>query len=213
MTAGQRMVADDGYEVMLFPLPYMYISQGENESFSHAGILAIDFMGWNAQGRVYDAPLYAPCSCKCVAIIDPSNNGRIFQSLDKVHTPSGLQYVTFMCFHDNNPIANVGDVFIQGNVFAHTGVAGNVTGDHTHFNTANGAFNPLNYWENVPPDGNGQLVNSNHIYDICYVNDTVLVYDYGYNWVDYSGGLLPTEKKREKFPWVLYARKLRDKRC
>ena len=128
MVAGQKMVADDGKEVMLFPLPYMNISQGELETFSHAGILAMDFLGWDADGR------------ECKAIIDPSNNGRIFQSLDMVHTPNGLQYVTFMCFHDNNPIALVGSRYEQGDIFAHTGTAGGVTGDHTHFNTANGGF-------------------------------------------------------------------------
>ena len=213
MTAGQRMVADDGKEVMLFPLPYMVISQGENESFSHAGILAIDFLGWDANGRVLSCPMYAPCSCTCKATIDVNNNGRIFQSNDVVHTPNGLEYVTFMCFHDNNPIASVGDTFVQGEVFAHTGSTGpGVTGDHTHFNTANGLFNPNNYWENVPPDGHGELVNSEHIYEICYVNDTVLIQDYGYNWVEYSGGHTPvTGYKASKFPWVLYANKLRNK--
>lgn len=212
MVAGERLVGRDGKEVMLFPLPYMYISQGEFETFSHAGTYNIDFMGWDQNGRVYQAPMYAPCSCRCVAIIDTYNNGRIFQSLDRVHTPNGLQYVTFMCFHDNNPIANVGDVFTQGDLFAHTGTAGGVTGDHTHFNTANGSFNPNNYWEHVPPDGYGELVNSTHIYDICYVNNTVLVYDYNYNWVDYQGGVTPSNRKKDRFPWVLYARKQRDKR-
>lgn len=205
------MVASDGKEVMLFPLPYMYISQGENESFSHAGILAIDFLGWDANGRVYNAPMYAPCSCRCVATIDAYNNGRIFQSIGQVHTPSGLKTVTFMCFHDNNPIAMIGSTFTQGDIFAHTGTAGGVTGDHTHFNTANIAFNPLNYWENVPPDNHGELVGSSHIYDTCYVNDTVLVYPYSYNWQTFSGGITPSGFKT-KFPWVLYARKLRDKR-
>ena len=44
MVAGQKMIANDGKEVMLFPLPYIYISQGENESFSHGGILAIGLL-------------------------------------------------------------------------------------------------------------------------------------------------------------------------
>lgn len=211
MVAGERLVANDGKEVMLFPLPYMYISQGELETFSHAGILAIDFLGWDSNGRVYNAPMYAPCTCRCVATIDVNNNGRIFQSLDRVHTPNGLQYVTFMWFHDNNPIANVGDTFTQGDLIGHTGTAGNVTGDHTHFNTANGSFNIFNYWQLVPPDNNGELVNSAHIYDICYVNDTVLVEDYNYSWLTYSGGITPTNKK-STFPWVLYSKKLRDKK-
>ena len=211
MTAGEKMVASDGKEVMLFPLPYMYISQGENESFSHAGILAIDFLGWDANGRVYNAPMYAPCTCTCVAEIDAYNKGRVFQSVGQVHTPSGLKTVTFMCFHDNNPIAMVGSRFNQGDIFAHTGTAGGVTGDHTHFNTANIAFNPLNYWEHVPPDNHGELVGSSHIYDTCYVNDTVLVNDYGYNWQVYQGGVTPTGRRKGKFPWVLYANKLRNK--
>ena len=206
------MVGSDGFEVMLFPLPYMNISQGENESFSHAGILAIDFLGWDSNGRVYQAPMYAPCSCRCVATIDAYNNGRIFQSLDRVHTPSGLTYVTFMCFHDNNPIAMVGSTFTQGDIFAHTGTAGGVTGDHTHFNTANVVFNPLNYWENVPPDNHGELVGSSHIYDTCYVNDTVIINGYGYDWKEYSGGVTPGDLKKKKFPWFLYSRKLRNKR-
>ena len=212
MVAGERLVANDGKEVMLFPLPYIYISQGEYESFSHAGILAIDFLGWDSNGRVYQAPMYAPCSCRCVATIDASNKGRIFQSIDPVHTPNGLQYVTFMWFHDNNPIASVGDTFTQGDLIGHTGTAGYVTGDHTHMNMANGAFNPNNYWEHVPPDNNGELVNSAHIYDICYTNDTIIVNGYGYNWREYSGGHTPTERIRGKFPWVLYARKFRNKR-
>ena len=209
MTAGQRLLANDGKEVMLFPLPYMVISQGENESYSHAGILAIDFLGWNSNGRVYNAPLYAPCSCRCVATIDVNNNGRIFQSLDRVHTPSGLRYVTFMCFHDNSPIASVGDVFTQGSLIAHTGTAGYVTGDHTHFNTANGQYAG---WENVPPDNNGELIHSSHIYNTCYVNDTVLLSDYGYNWRTYSGGVTPpTIIPQTKFKWVLYTKKIRKR--
>lgn len=202
------MVGKDGYEVMLFPLEYLYITQGENEGFSHAGILAIDFVEWSNNGQVLNAPLYAPCSCKCVAIIDMYNNGRVFQSLNKVHTPDGLKKVTFMCFHDNNPIASVGDTFNQGDIFAHTGTAGGVTGDHTHFNTAYGVYAG---WENVPPDNHGELINSSHIYETCYVNDTIIVNGYGYNWKEYSGGIVPGDLKKKKFPWFIYSRKLRNK--
>ena len=206
MQAYQRMVANDGYEVMLFPLPYINISQGENGSYSHQGTLNIDFLGWGPNGRIYDAPMYAPCSCKCVATIDAYNNGRIFQSLNRVHTPNGLQYVTFMCFHDENPIASVGDTFNQGDLFAHTGTAGGVTGDHTHFNCANGQYAG---WEQVPPQNHGQLVNSTHIYDICYVNDTVIIDGYNYNWIEYTGSL---QEKKHKFPRFIYSKKLRKQK-
>lgn len=209
MKAGEKLKAKDGKEVMLFPLPYMYITQGEGEAFSHAGTYNIDFVGYGANGVIEKAPIYAPCSCKCVATIDASANGRVFQSVDRVHTPDGLQYVNFLFFHDETPIANIGDKFKQGDLIAHTGIAGYVTGDHTHFNTAIGKYAG---WEHVPPDNNGQLINSTHVYDICYVNDTVLVNDYNYNWITYSSGVSPSRYKKSKFPWVLYARNLRDKR-
>lgn len=212
MTKGQKLLAPDGYEVMLFPLPFLKVTQGENGSYSHRGTYNIDFVGYNKNGRVYKAPMYAPCSCKCVATIDAYNKGRIFQSLKKVHTPNGLQYVTFMNFHDNNPIAKVGDTFEQGQLYAHTGTAGVGTGDHTHLNCANGKYYG---WEQVPPDGHGQLKNSTHIYNICYVNDTVIVDGHMYPWKKYSGGITPPtpeeEKKKHKFPWVLYAEKLRKR--
>lgn len=212
MLKGQTLKASDGHEVMLFPLPYMYISQGENGSYSHQGTLNIDFIGYSKSGRVYKAPMYAPCSCKCVKTIDSYNKGRIFQSLDKVWTPKGLQYVTFMNFHDNNPIAKVGSKFKQGELYAHTGTAGGVTGDHTHFNAAKGKYAE---WEKVPPKNHGQLVNSTHIYDICYVNDTVLKKDYGYPWKTYNVSptpVVPTISEIDRFPWVLYARKFRKTR-
>ena len=212
MQKNQKLIASDGYEVMLFPLPYMKITQGENGSYSHRGTYNIDFVGWGKSGRIYKAPLYAPCSCKCIGTIDSYNKSRIIQSINKLHTRNGLQYVTFMNFHDNNPIARVGSTFKQGELYAHTGTAGVGSGDHTHFNCANGKYAG---WEQVPPDGHGQLKNSTHIYNICYVNDTVIVDGYMYPWKNYNGGIIPPtpedEKKKHKFPWVLYAEKLRKR--
>lgn len=211
MIAGQRLIANDNKEVMLFPLPYIYISQGENGSYSHQGTLNIDFLGWDSNGRVYNAPMYAPCSCRCVHIVSGADNGRVFQSLDEVHCADGnLRYVTFMFYHDNNPIASVGDTFTQGDLIGHTGTAGNVTGDHTHFNTAYGTYDGF---VNVPPMNWSELKNSSHIYETCYVNDTVIVEGLGYNWVNYTGPTPPLPTiKRSKFPWVLYAKRLRQKR-
>lgn len=199
MTAGQRMIASDGYEVMLFPLEYMYISQGEGGSTSHGGTLNIDFLGWDANGRVYNCPMYAPCSLECVAILSSQNNGRVYQSLDKVHTPNGLQYVSFLLMHDETP-PSVGDTFTQGDLFAHTGNYGQSTGDHSHMNGADGIYTGYS-----TVSGHVQLNNTTHIYDLCYVNDTVLIQDYGYNWEDYQGGTELSNKKG--FKWVLFGRK------
>lgn len=206
----ERLIAQDGYEVMLFPLEYMYISQREGGSYSHLGTLQMDFLGWDANGRVYNCPYYAPCTCRCVATTDASTNNRVYQSTDMVHLADGtLSYVTFEMAHDNLPIHNVGDTITQGQMLGHTGTATGV-GDHVHFQTARGLYAG---WEQVPPNNNWQLVNEMHIYDACYVNDTVIVDGEDYNWVTYQGGITPEEekKKRKKFPWRIYARKLRER--
>lgn len=210
MRANQRLVASDGYEVMLFPMEYMYISQGEGGSFSHD--LAMDFLGWGPTGRVYSCPYYAPCSCKCVAHWGSSDNAT-WESLDLVHCADGtLRKVTFCFNHDPFPPA-VGTVKTQGELIGHSGTAGFATGDHIHFNTAYGDY------QGYAPISSGsqyyQLRNSSHIYQTCYVNDTNKIVDYGYNWVDYTGPTPPpppTITTKKKFPWVLYARKFRERR-
>lgn len=208
MRSGQKLVAQDGYEVMLFPLEYMYMSQGEGGSGSHANTYSMDFLGWGRNGRIYRCPVYAPCSCKCVNVNwSPSSGSRVFQSLDKVHCPDGyFGIITFNTVHDNSPLSSLNQVFQQGDLIAHTGTAGNVTGDHLHFNTASGVYDGF---YNVGT-GHYQLKNSTHIYDTCFVNDTDIRYGMGYNWQIYNGGITPSYKKY-KFKWVLYANKLRER--
>ena len=61
--------------------------------------------------------------------------------------------------------------------------------------------------------GHYDLTNRWHLYDSLYINDTIIAYDgHDYPWKTWSGpgpGPTPTPGKRTKFPWVLYARKLR----
>ena len=211
MRANQRLVAADGYEVMLFPLEYMNASQEEGGGYSHAGTLQMDFLGWGASGRIYNCPYYAPCSCSCVATTDSSTHNRVWQSDNMVHLADGtLGYVTFEVAHDNNPPYNVGISVRQGTLIGRTGTAGFVTGDHVHFQCARGTYVG---WEQVPPNNNWQLINEMHIYDACYVNDTVIVNGYNYNWRIWDGPVPPPveETTKKKFPWVLYARKFRDR--
>jgi hypothetical protein len=188
----------------------MVISNPEGAT-SHAGTLQIDFLGWDANGRVLNCPYYAPCTCRCVDITDSSTNNRVYQSTNMVHLADGsLSYVTFEMAHDNFPITTIGTIINQGDLLGHTGTAGYVTGDHLHYQCARGTYAG---WEQVPPDNNWQLVNEMHIYDACYVNDTVIIDGEGYNWRVYTGPIPPPteEKKRKKFPWVLYANKFRER--
>lgn len=203
----ERLIAADGYEVMLFPLEYLYMSQDEGGDYSHAGTLAMDFLGWNSLGRVYQCPYYAPCSCTCIASTESAN--RIWQSDNPVHLANGsLSVVSWVVAHDNNP-PSVGTHLTQGQLMGHTGTAGFVTGDHLHLNIAQGAYAN---WEQVPPNNNWQLRNSIHVYDACFVNDTVIVQGYGHNWIDYTGPTPVTRDKKKGFPWACLSRRIRERR-
>lgn len=205
MVAGQRLVASDNKEVCLFPLEYMNISQGENGQYSHQGTLNIDFVGWGSNGRILQCPYYAPVSCTCVAG-GGVDNWRVFTSNDVVHLADGsLSKITWVQMHDNNP-PSVGDTFTQGDLIGHTGTAGNVTGDHVHFNFALGNYAG---WETVS-SGQTQLKNSMHMYNACYINDTIIINDENYPWQTYVGPIPPTPTfKKNKFPWFIIARKKR----
>lgn len=197
MVANERLVASDGYEVLLFPLEYMNISQGEHT-------LAIDFLGWGANGRILQCPYYAPCSCTCIG--SSGNDNRIWQSNNKVHYADGsLDYVCWVQAHDDNPLS-VGTVLSQGDLLGHTGTTGQTTGDHLHLNVAYGTYDG---WD--PQTGNTRLKNSIHIYDAMYINDTTIINDEGYNWRTYTGPIPPISTNKTNFKWVLYAKKLRSK--
>lgn len=202
----QRLVADDGYEVLLFPLEYMYMSQDEGSDFSHAGTYNMDFLGWGSNGRIYNCPYYAPCKCRLI-YRNTSSAYNIWNSTDLVHTPLGLMKVCFMVVHDDNLPYTLGTVLNQGDLLGHTGSSGEATGDHLHLNVASGNYDGQ---EQVPPNNAWQLKNSKHIYDMMYVNDTVIVRGFNHPWRTYSEGVFNDLKS--KFPWVLYSRKLRGKR-
>ena len=86
MKAGQKLVAEDGYEVALFEMPYMNISQDEGGSYSHQNTYNIDFLGWGANGRINNAPIYAPCTMKVVDrwLNYDGGNNVVFESVKKV---------------------------------------------------------------------------------------------------------------------------------
>lgn len=212
MLAGEKLKATDDYEVMLFPLEYMNISQDEYGGTSHPGTLNMDFLGWGANGRIMRCPYYAPCTCKLVSSTgDPPNNMIIWESVDKVHLADGtLDYVCWQVGHDNSPPYTLpGTVIQQGALMGRTGDYGPfVTGDHLHFNVARGHYAGFEQ----TASGYYQLKNSMHIYDGCYVNDTVIIQGYNHDWKTFDGGITPSpsdEPKKKRFPWVLYARKLR----
>lgn len=209
MLANHRYVGQNGKQNAMFPLEYMYITQGENGSFSHLGTYAIDFQGWGANGRILLCSYYAPCDMTLVAISDSTNHGYVYTSNNEVNFIDGSSgYLTLLVAHDNDNY-NVGRTVNQGQFLGKTGTTSQV-GDHVHMEAKKGNY------EGIVKNSQGvwQLKNSTHIYNLLGVDDTVLVEDYNYNWRSYGIPPIPptpTETKKRVFPWVLYARKLRQK--
>lgn len=206
MVAHEQLVANDGKEVFLFPLDYLYMSQDEGGDYSHLHTYSIDFLGWGPTGRIYRCPYYAPCTCRCVQV---GSGSVVWQSTDKVHCANGdLSIMTFHVAHDDNAtIHYVGEVIQMGEVIGATGTTGNVTGDHLHLNVAKGTFQ--GFYD--VGTGHYQLRNSVHIYNAMYVNDTVIVRGFNHNWKTYNGGITPSPRGKYHFKWVLYAEKLRER--
>lgn len=202
MLAGQTSVGSNGYQNLLFPLEYMYLTQGEGGSGSHQGTYNMDFRGQGANGRVYHCPYYAPCDLRCTTV-NPS--GYLWTSLNPVNFVDGtVDYVTISFVHDDLSDFHVGDIKHQGELIGYTGTKGQVTGDHVHINVAKGENKHL--YENSY--GNWMLQSSYHIYNAMGINDTVIVVSGGYNWKEFTNSII---WKHKKFPWVLYAKKLREK--
>lgn len=211
MRAGQKLVASDGYEVALFPLEVLKMSQDEGGDFSHIGTYNIDFVGLDIR-----TPIYAPCSCTCVELYNSytSGNLRFFQGDNLVHTPLGLRKLLFFFAHDANPVATyVGQHFNQGDLIGHTGQYGYATGDHTH--TCMGLAPWISYSVSMterPPENHVDLTNRIHYWDAVYVNDTRIIQGFNHNWRTWSGPIPPTPtKEKSHFPWILYMKELREK--
>lgn len=210
MVANEQLYrTEDGTQVMLFPLPCIYITQGENGQYSHRGTLNIDFIGWNSNGRVYSMDYYAPCNCRCV-MKSTTAYYNVWNSSNKVYCPDGVtRWVNWQNIHGNY-LFDAGATLSQGEKMGVTGSYGQATGDHLHFNVANGDY----AGQVQTPDWT--LRNSLHIYKTCFINDTTVYHNLsGYDWKEYQGGYVPPGPeptptgKKKHFPWVLYAKKLR----
>lgn len=199
MKPNQKMTDSEGNEVALFPLRYLHMSQGEHQLY------ALDFLGWNANGRVYNCPCYAPFTCRVT--FTGNDHNMICQSLNKVRFVDGtLDYATVLVAHSMTAPPRLGTIFTQGQLWYHTGNYGRfTTGDHLHMEVAKGRVS----WA----VGGLHLKNPYHMWNMLAVNDTVISAGMSLNWREYKGGVTPPtpeeKKTKHRFPWVLYARKLR----
>lgn len=150
----------DGTQLAVLPCwGTVYITQAEGGDFSHQGSLSVDFA--YPQPKV---PLYAPFDMTC-KYVDLQNAFTVWQSDRPVKCADGsVSYVTFNTGHSDDTGSNsIGDKKKKGQVYAHTGTSGNVTGDHTHIECSKGEFTVP--WA-TNPAGNGSLPNPEHMYNV-----------------------------------------------
>lgn len=203
MRANEQKIASDGYEVCLFPCECMFLNVNRPEH----DVYALDFLPVTAQGApMTHMPLYAPFTGTIV--YTGNDHNCILQSNNKVHTPQGLKYVRVLVAHNDNPPPSVTSEFRQGFQFYTTGDYGYSFGEHLHMEYALVDNTSDRLWN----QGGIGLYNGVHMWDALYVDDTFLARPGTYNWLLY-GETPPVEeeeKKKRKFPWVLYARKFRN---
>lgn len=186
----------DCLQLAQFPMDMIRITQGENGSYSHMGILAIDFVG--SHNRY---PYYAPCDCECIASF---NDVAVWRSTHEVMCADGQKRKIFWSVIHEVPLSHTqGTLLFKGELMGHTGVGGTATGDHLHLQVMLGD-EYLGFTRNS--QGASTLVGTElHIYDVFSVGGVDIVDGYGYPWivseyVDCSenggGGENPTPPKK-----------------
>lgn len=168
-----------GYQLAQFPMDMIYVTQGENGSFSHKGTLCIDFVG------TYDKyPYYAPCDCTAIGTGDAY---LVWKSDKEVMCADGkVRNIVWVNVHEEPLEHSVGTKLKKGEFMGRTGIGGRVTGDHWHFNVIEG--DKYLGWSYTP---DSRLTgNELHIYDVFAVNGVKIVEGGGYQWKtsDYKDG-------------------------
>lgn len=204
MKAGETLWTDDNkYQVCLFPLEVMNITQLSGPgSLSHCCGHPFDCVGTTSR-----YPIYAPVDCHLI-YSDSVGNTRGYQSDKQVQTPTGVSYVCFSFTHDANPPTKT--TFKQGELIAHTGIAGQVTGDHTHIDQAKGQNKQLVDYGVVCKYGNEcyALQDSAEPVTIWYDNDTQIINTMGLKFETYKGGHPePPVGTGRQMPFIYYLKR------
>lgn len=228
MLAGQTGYGSNGKQNFLFPLDEMYITQGSySYTYSHNGCYAMDFVGWGNGGQINTYPYYAPFDCHLVAKWGSSTNYQcVWESDNEVNFIDGTTGYACIGFnHDpNNASVVIGTTKRQGEQIGTTGTYGAPNNPHIHIEAKKGTYD--GYHQNS--DGVYMLTNSTWLYNLMGVNDTYIYKEYYDNHngqrvyypfttfiINNPGpgpGPGPSSYTRNKFPWVLYARKFRNGR-
>jgi len=176
----------------LFFMKVLRCTAGEDYT-THKGTYALDFGGRDGGKDL----IFAPFDLK-IKKIDRAANTVFFESLEKVETPTFIDYVCGRFAHcdDSDMLSNcyVGAVIKQGEAFYREGGKGSGVNGKFATHVHAGA-----YWYNVG-NGNYSMLSSGgkqHIYDVLFVPDDVQI--------------VKTNDYKDKYPWRRMPRKEDEK--
>ena len=187
MRANQRLIAQDGYEVALFPCEALYLSPARDPD--EHDVLALDFLPYDTAGnRITGMLCYAPFSGTIV--YTGNDHNLILESDDLVHAPDGsLKYMRVMVAH-SEVAPTLHATYNQGDEFYTTGNYGQSSGEHLHMEVAVVDNKTDQLWNT----GGIGIYGATHMWDLLYVNNTVLLRPEDYDWQEYKGGIVPYNK-------------------
>ena len=163
-------------EKILYPSPYMRITQGFKEG-THRACFALDDAG--SDGGIDF--LIAPFTGTIKKIYTADANEVWLESNEKVLFADGtVDYATIMLCHDND-VSNlfVGKVIKQGERFYEEGTKGYATGNHVHFEIAKGKFTGTGWHQDEA--GYWSLNNGTNPVDCFMIDDSyTIINNYGY---------------------------------
>lgn len=207
MIRGQKLIASDGYEVALYPLESIRITQSCHGSTSHSSNKVSNTGLWDVTGASGDNPkgyIYAPFDGIVKAVLTGKTNGNqtMIQSKKKVHLANGkLDYACFGFGHDNVLDIKVGQEVKQGDFIGNCGNYGNlVTGTHSHFLLGQGKWthgNKIPTIENKNGSTIFYMTNAIDIDKMFFINGVRTIDvsklkenndNYSFNWKTYEGG-------------------------
>ncbi len=165
-----------------FPMEFLRVTQGENNPYSHAGSLAMDFGGKDGGSD----KLYCPRDMRVVRVRNKANGEMYLESVQPVKFADGTtDYARLLCMHDNSFNFVTGYVIKQGDYFYDEGgMGGGKSGkyaNHIHIEAGKGKWESATQSKNKY--GTYVIENQSSLYDLFVLGDDVKIIDGGgYKW-------------------------------
>lgn len=176
----------DGTQLCVYPSEHMNITQGMFAGYSHAGRATIDDGGQDANKSNFMASFDGTISWKQTT---GDMTGILLSSKKPVWVPKNggmLAKVNIIYWHDDDTSdLYKGKTISQGEIFYQEGTAGRATGNHVHMGVSFGEYDGT-YPLVKNSNGNWEIKNEEKVYDVFWINDTIIRDGEGYPWKTYT---------------------------